>query len=76
MKENTYIPSPGDILMENIAKAKMSVSSFSIKIGISVEDAYALFTDETAITPEMALKLEEIFNRPALLWLDMRNLNG
>lgn len=62
---------PGDTIKETLEKLGIDIPLFVIKMQISNKEAARLLKGYTPITPEIAAKLQEIFNIDAQFWLNM-----
>jgi len=66
--EPNYAVSPGDILEEYLDSYGMSQKELSDRIDISYKHINEIVKGKAPITPDTALKLERVFNRPAHFW--------
>ncbi len=64
---------PGEILKQDYLPGyNLTVTSFSLKMGVSRNTASELVNCKIGISPEMALKLEKAFKVSAKFWLDLQ----
>lgn len=66
-------PHPGEILLEDwIKPLGFTISEFALKLGTSRKNLSEIVNGKTAISPEMALKIEKALNSSAEFWLNMQ----
>lgn len=69
---NQYQPSvvspPGETLLETLQEREISINELAAKAGISESAIAEILSGQAAITPEIALQLEEILGIPARFW--------
>jgi len=74
-KENQFIPDyaipPGETLAAEIAAKSMTQSELAILINITKELLNQIIKGKATITPEIALKLEPVFQLPAHFWMNL-----
>lgn len=65
---------PGVILLEDwIKPMNFTISAFALRIGTSRKNLSEIVNGKSGISPEMALKLEKVFNNSsAQFWLDLQ----
>ena len=75
IKENQFMPDyaipPGETLLEEMFSKSITKSDLSLMIGISQELLDEIIKGNAAITPEIALKLESVFQLPAHFWINL-----
>ncbi len=75
IKENQFLPDyaipPGETLLEEIKAKSITKEELSLMIGISQEWLNEIIKGNAAITPEIALKLESVFQLPAHFWINL-----
>ncbi|WP_300559415.1 helix-turn-helix domain-containing protein [Companilactobacillus sp.] len=59
---------PSETLKEVIEDSGLTQQELMSKLQITSEELSDLMNDEIAITPEMALKFEDVFKVPATFW--------
>lgn len=66
-------PHPGEILREDILPSyNMSLREFAGRIGVAPSTLSRVLNCESAISPEMALRLEKALATSATMWLNMQ----
>jgi len=74
-KENQFLPDyvipPGETLAEELAAKSMSQAELAILIGVTKKFINEIIKGKTSITPEIALKLERVFQLPAHFWMNL-----
>ena len=65
-------PHPGLLVRENLDDLGLSVSAAATGLGITRQQLYNVVRAKSAITPEMALRLEGAFGGTAEIWLRMQ----
>ncbi|MDR1169063.1 MAG: HigA family addiction module antidote protein [Heliobacteriaceae bacterium] len=65
---------PGIILLEDwIKPMNFTISAFALRIGTSRKNLSEIVNGKAGISPEMALKLEKVFNNSSSqFWLDLQ----
>lgn len=61
---------PGEHLKEKLDEMGMSAEQFSKESGLPVEAVELLFVGKLPVTTSLAVKLEEITQMPARLWMN------
>ena len=65
---------PGEILREDFLKElNLTQKDTAIALGITRKTLSKIINGRGAITPEMAVRLELVFNKPAAQWLRLQN---
>ena len=65
---------PGEILREDVLPdLRMSVADAAKRLGISRQTLYRILNGDTAITPEMAVRIGKFCGNGPNLWLAMQN---
>ena len=65
-------PHPGALIRDNLDELGLSVAEAAIGLGITRQQLYKALNGKSAVTPEMALRLEKAFGGTADLWLRMQ----
>jgi addiction module HigA family antidote len=65
----------GQLLRECVEVLKIRNKDFASYLGIEESNLSAILSGRRRISPDFALKLERIFNIPAILWLNIQNKN-
>jgi antitoxin HigA-1 len=65
-------PHPGELLKDNVDKLGLSVAEAAKGLGVPRQQLYNVINGKSAITPEMAVRLEKALGGAADLWLRMR----
>lgn len=66
-------PHPGEILREDILPSyNMSLREFAARIAVAPSTMSRVLNCESAISPEMALRLERALATSATMWLNMQ----
>ena len=65
-------PHPGALIRENLDDLAVSVAQAATGLGITRQQLYNVINGKSAITPEMALRLEKGIGGSAGLWLRMQ----
>lgn len=68
-----YAVSLGEIISEYAESYGMTQTELSEQLEISQETMNAIIESQIAITHEIALKLQNIFHRPASFWINLQN---
>lgn len=64
---------PRETLLEMLEVNNMTRAELAINMDLSKRRVNEMIKGETPITPEIALKLENVFNLPASFWLNLEN---
>lgn len=65
-------PHPGELLKDNVDELGLSVAEAAQGLGVTRQQLYNVINGKSAITPEMALRLEKALGGTADLWLRMQ----
>ncbi len=65
-------PHPGLVVKGELEELKIPVSVAAKSIGVTRQQLYRVLRGESAITPEMAVRLEKSLGSTARLWLAMQ----
>ena len=65
-------PHPGGLIRDNIDDLGLSVAEVAAGLGVTRQQLYNVINGKSAITPEMALRLEKAFGGSADVWLGMQ----
>lgn len=66
-------PHPGTLLLEGYMKPlKLTITEFALKLGMSRKCLSAIINGKSAISTEMALKIEKSLKSRAGFWLDLQ----
>jgi addiction module HigA family antidote len=65
-------PHPGELLKENVDELGLSVAEAAKGLGVTRQQLYNVINGKSAITPEMAVRLEKALGGTADLWLRMQ----
>ncbi|HUO05034.1 MAG TPA: HigA family addiction module antitoxin [Candidatus Binataceae bacterium] len=65
-------PHPGELIRENLDDLGLSVATAAAGLGVTRQQLYNVINGKSAVTPEMALRLEKAFGGTADLWLRMQ----
>ena len=65
-------PHPGRLLREDIDALNLSVAEAAQGLGITRQQLYNVLNGKSAITPEMAVRLEQGIGSSAETWLDLQ----
>ena len=65
-------PHPGELLKDNVAELGLSVAEAAKGLGVTRQQLYNVINGKSAITPEMAVRLEKALGGTADLWLRMQ----
>jgi len=65
-------PHPGALVRDNLDDLGLSVAEAALGLGITRQQLYKVLNGKSAISPEMALRLEKAFGGTADLWLRMQ----
>jgi addiction module HigA family antidote len=66
-------PHPGALVQDNLTELGLSVAEAASGLGVTRQQLYNVINGRSAITPEMAVRLERAFGGTAALWLRMQN---
>ncbi len=73
---NQYLPQiafhPGETLQEKLDELKMGPKAFAIRTDKPEKTIIAILKGESSITPEMAVKFENVLQIPAHFWLNIQ----
>ncbi len=74
--ESLLLPNDAPTLLsECIAAIEVRQKNFAVYIGLKPSNLSAILKGHRSISPSFALKLEQIFDIPATLWLSVQNKN-
>ena len=65
-------PHPGALIRDNIDDLGLSVADAAAGLGVTRQQLYNVINGKSAVSPEMALRLEKAFGGTADLWLRMQ----
>ena len=65
-------PHPGELIGDTLDELGVSISAAAKGLGISRQQLHNLIAGRSAITPEMAVKLEKAIGSTADTWLKMQ----
>jgi addiction module HigA family antidote len=63
---------PGSLIRDNIEELSLSVADAARGLGVTRQQLYKVIKGESAVTPEMAVRLEKAFGGSADAWLRMQ----
>jgi addiction module HigA family antidote len=63
---------PGRLIKDNIDELGLSVREAAQGLGVTRQQLYKLIKGESAVSPEMAIRLEKAFGGSASTWLRMQ----
>jgi len=63
-----YISPPGDTLLETLQERNLPIAEFAERMDEPVKVIQEIIAGKALITPELALKLEQVLNIPATFW--------
>lgn len=63
---------PGKLVRDDIDALGLSVAEAAAGLGVTRQQLYKIINGESAVTPEMALRLEKAFGGSADTWLKMQ----
>lgn len=73
MATNQYIPSivfhPAETLREKLEEMGMGIKEFALRTGKPEKTIIAVLKEESSLTPEMAIKFENVTKIPADFWM-------
>jgi len=65
-------PHPGELIQDNLTELGLSVAQAAAGLGITRQQLYNVIAGRSALSPEMALRLEQAFGGTADAWLRMQ----
>ena len=65
-------PHPSELLKDNVDDLGLSVAEAAKGLGVTRQQLYNVINGKSAITPEMAVRLEKALGGTADLWLRMQ----
>lgn len=65
-------PRPGELLKDNVDELGLSAAEAAKGLGVTRHQLYNVINGKSAITPEMAVRLEKAVDGTADLWLRMQ----
>ena len=65
-------PHPGELLKDNVDDLGLSVAEAAKGLGVTRQQLYNVINGKSAITPEMAVRIEKALGGTADLWLRMQ----
>lgn len=65
-------PHPGRLVKDNIEELGLSVAAAAEGLGVTRQQLYKIIKEESAISPEMAVRLEKAIGSSADAWLRMQ----
>lgn len=65
-------PHPGELVKDNVDELGLSVAEAAKGLGVTRQQLYNVINGKSAITPEMAVRLEKALGGTADLWLRMQ----
>ena len=65
-------PHPGELLKDSVDELGLSVAEAAKGLGITRQQLYNVINGKSAITPEMAVRIEKALGGTADLWLRMQ----
>jgi antitoxin HigA-1 len=66
-------PHPGLLIREDIDALGLSVAEAAIGLGVTRQQLYRVVNGQSAISPEMALRLEKAIGADAPFWLRLQS---
>ena len=63
---------PGALIRDNIEALALSVAEAAAGLGVTRQQLYRVINGQHAVTPEMAVRLEQAFGGSADAWLRMQ----
>ena len=63
---------PGSLIRDNIEELGLSVAEAAAGLGVTRQQLYRVINGEHAVTPEMAVRLEQAFGGSADAWMRMQ----
>jgi HTH-type transcriptional regulator / antitoxin HigA len=71
-QKNEYLPdylvTPGEVISDYLDSYEMSHADLAVRSGLTTKTVDEILKGNMPITPETALKLEQILGRPAHFW--------
>jgi addiction module HigA family antidote len=71
--KTNYATHPGLTLKEKLDELKITPEELAFISGISFKELFGILNAERPITPEIAVRLEEILDIPASFWLSKQS---
>ena len=65
-------PHPGEMIGDSLAELGVSISAAAKALGITRQQLHNLIAGRSAITPEMAVRLEQALGSTAEAWVRMQ----
>ena len=65
-------PHPGELIGDNLEELAISITDAARGLGITRQQLHNLIAGRSAITPEMAVRLEQALGSTADTWLKMQ----
>ena len=65
-------PHPGELIRDNIGDLGLSVAAAASGLGVTRQQLYNVISGRSAVTAEMAVRLEKAFGGSADTWLRMQ----
>ena len=65
-------PHPGGLVKDDIEELGISVARAALALGVTRQQLYRVINGQSAITADMALRIEKVFGGAAGLWLRMQ----
>ena len=65
-------PHPGEVVTEYIDSFQWSQRELARRTGLTTKTISMICNGKAAISPDTALRLERVFQRPAHLWLNLQ----
>ena len=66
-------PHPGRLVADNLTELGLSVAQAAEGLGITRQQLYKVINGDSAISPEMAVRLERAIGSSAEAWLRLQN---
>ncbi len=64
---------PGTVFLEDVMKPlNLNIVEAARMLGVSAEDLLKFVNEETALSPEMAIRISKVTNTSAESWLNMQ----
>jgi addiction module HigA family antidote len=63
---------PGSLIRDNVEELNLSVADAAKGLGVTRQQLYKVIKGESAVSPEMAVRLEKAFGGSADTWLRMQ----
>lgn len=64
---------PGEMLQEKLKELAMPIKEFALRCGKPEPTIHDVLRGRSAVTPEMAIRFEEVLRIPVRLWLNMQS---